>query len=159
MDISEIWNNLVFLAAPAVALVLIILAHRIPRKLVRIPAYAGSILLFLIAGFVLFLDGCELTTSTARRPGLISPDGKHVVVVRWFLPGAMGGNYAHVSIRSRFSPVATEVESGEGDPPNTPDVRWLDNRRILISYWEKGQIKACSPGPNRVEGIEVLCQE
>jgi hypothetical protein len=113
----------------------------------------------LIAGFALFLDGCELATSTARRPGIISPDGKHVAVVRWFLPGAMGSNYIHVSIRSRFSPIATEVESDGGDPSDDPDVRWLDNHRLLISYWVKGKIEACSPGPDKVKGIEVLCQK
>src|ERR1035441_1377404 len=136
MDISEIWNHLGYLAPPIVALILFVLSRRIPHKWVRIPARVGSIMLFLIAGFVLFIDGCELITATARRPGIISPDGKHVALTYWVLVGAVGFDHVHISVRSRYNPAATEVFTGlANNTPNDPEVRWLDDHRLLISYW------------------------
>jgi hypothetical protein len=100
-----------------------------------------------------------MAQSTVRRSGIISPNGRYVAVTRWFLPGAVGSNYVHVSVRSRFSPIATEVDSGPADPPDEPQVRWLDDHHLLITYWDKGQIEKCSAGPNKVENIEVLCKQ
>jgi hypothetical protein len=167
MDISEVWNNLGYLAAPLLAILLFCLARRIPRKWLRVSTCAGAIVLFLISGIALLAAGYELMYGTVRHPMIVSPDGKHVAVAYW------GGvlfdeNYVaevHVSVRSRFSPIATEVFKGQvitrllSDLPNDPEVRWLDGHRLLISRRIKGKNKDCSPGPSRVAGIEVLCQE
>jgi hypothetical protein len=138
---------------------MIFLSLRISKGWIRYPSFGISMLLFLLAGLVLYVDGCETMNSYARIPGIISPDGNHVAVVRWFMPGALGSDEVQIFIRGRFSPVATKVESGGGEPKDDPKVQWLDNRRLLITYWEKGEIKPCSPGPDRVKGIEVLCRD
>jgi hypothetical protein len=103
IDISEVWNNLGFLLALVVALFLLFMALRVPKKWIRIPAIGFGALFVVIAGLALLLDGYFLLASTARRPGLVSPDGKHVAVVRWDLVGAVGLDHVHVSIRSRFA--------------------------------------------------------
>lgn len=101
----------------------------------------------------------ELLHANSRIPSIPSPDGKHIVVVRWFMPGALGDDYVHISLRKKWSPIATEVESGGGEPPNDPTVRWIDSQRLVISYWSKGEIKPCSSSIREVDGVEILCQE
>ena len=167
MDISEIWNNLGYLAAPIIAFVLFRLARRIPRKRLRISASTMTIRFFLIAGLALVGEGISLFYWTIRRPVIVSPDRKHVAVVCWtgVLFDETYTAAAHISVRSRFSPIATEVFSeGVGartlpDLLNDPAVRWLDDHRLLISSRNDGQVKDCFPGPSRIDGIEVLCQK
>jgi hypothetical protein len=167
MDISEIWNNLGYIAAPLAALLLFRLARRMPRKWLRISARTGAMALFLIAGLALLIDGYWLLGRTVRRPAIVSPDGRHIAVARW--TGVLfDENYvaeAHVSIRSRFSPIAKEVFTDQviarllSDLPNDPEVRWLDWHRLLISSKKDGEIADCSPKPNLLDGIEVFCQK
>jgi hypothetical protein len=158
MDISEIWDNLPYVVAPAIALTLGLMAFRMKRRWVRFSAFAVSLVLFLLAGLTLALQAYVLINSTARRPNVISPDGKHVAVTRWLLSGAIGCDHAYVSIRSRFSPIAKGVDF-ECAPPAEPRVQWLDDHHLLITYWEMGEVAACSPGPDRIKGIQVLCRE
>lgn len=166
MDISEIWDNLGYLAAPLAALLIFLLARRIPRKWLRIFVRTTAIVLLLISGLTLVVALLDFARSV-RIAAIVSPDGKHVAVARW-TGGLFDENYsaeAHVSVRSRFSPIATEVFSNGvvarslPDLLNDPEVHWLDRNRLLISNGTGGQIKSCSPGTNRVEGIEVLCKE
>jgi hypothetical protein len=167
MDISEIWDNLGYLVAPIVAFLLFRLARRIPRNWLRISARAVAIVFFLIAGVALICEGYWLFCLTERRPAIFSPDGRHVAVTRWTVV-LFDVNYlaeAHISIRSRFNPFAKEVFADQvvtrllSDLLKDPDVRWLDDHRLLISSRSDGQVKDCSPGPSRIDGIEVLCQK
>lgn len=93
-------------------------------------------------------------------PAIPSPDGKRVAVVFWIMVGAVGFDHAHVVVRSWYSPFTTEAFTGLAqDPPPDPTVSWRDNGHLLISYSEKGATKPCETGPEKVSGIEVLCQE
>jgi hypothetical protein len=167
VDISEIWNNLGYLAAPILAILLFLFARRMPRKWLRISARSGAIVLFLISGLALLADGLDLFSRTVRRPAIVSPDGKHVAVANW--TGVVFDEnyaaYAHISVRRRFSPLATEVYTGEvvtrrySDISNDPQLYWLDGHRLLISTSKNSEIKDCSKGPKRVDGIEILCRE
>jgi hypothetical protein len=166
MDISEIWNNLGYLAAPLIVFVFFRFAKRVPRKWLRISARIGCVLLFIICGLGLIGDAFDLAM-TVRRPVIVSPDGKHVAVAcwKWVIFDVNYVAEAHVSVRSRFNPIATEVFA-DGvvarslpELHNEPEVRWLDDHRLLISSRNDGLIKDCSPGPSRIVGIEVLCRK
>lgn len=166
MDISEILDNLGYLAAPLVVFFLFRLVKRIPQKWLRISAHIISVLVFIICGVALILDLLFLVT-TERRPAIVSPDGKHFAVIYW-TNVIFDHNYvavAHISIRSRCNPIATEVFA-DGvvarslpDLLNDPEVRWLDGRHLLISSRSNGKVGNCPPGSNRFKGIEVLCRE
>ena len=159
MDVSEIWDNLVYLVIPVVALLLFLWSRRIRRRWLRILARTFSFLVFLLGGVALLLDGYSLASCTGRKPGVMSQNGRHVAVIYWVLTGATGSDHVHVSVRSRFSPVSTEVFNGSAQYPDQPKVRWLDDHRLLISYWERGAIMACSPTSSVSKDIQVLCQE
>ncbi|MFZ0302371.1 MAG: hypothetical protein WAL75_06785 [Terracidiphilus sp.] len=158
IDISEIWDNIELIAALVVIPALIVASFRIRKRWLRNAALGISSFLFLVVGGLTFIVGCYMVTSNARVPPIVSPDRKHVAVVRWWLPGALGDDEVHVSIRHAYSPVAVEIENGAAEPPD-PKVEWLDNNRLLITYWEKGQVRPCSTKRGKVEGIEVLCRD
>jgi hypothetical protein len=158
VDISEIWDNLEFIAAFVIAVVLIILSLRIRRLWLRYSALALASLVLVIVSGITFIIGCDMVVSNARIPAIASPDRKHIAIVRWWLPGALGSDMVHVSIRHAYSPIAVEVEKGDASPPD-PKVEWLDDHRLLITYWDKGQIRPCSDKGSRVEGIEVFCKD
>ena len=158
IDISEIWDNFEFIVALVTSLALIAASFRIRKRWLRNTALVLTSFLFLIVGGLSYIVGCDMAVSNARMPGIVSPDRKHIAVVRWWLPGALGDDVVHVSIRRAYSPLAVEVEEGTAEPPD-PKVEWLDDHRLLITYWEKGQIGPCSHGGGRVEGIEVLCKD
>ena len=124
----------------------------------RNSAFALVSIVFVVVSGVTFIIGCEMVVSNKRIPGIESPDHKHIAIVRWWLPGALGGDMVHVSIRRAYSPIAVEVENGDASPPD-PKVMWLDNHRLLIVYWDEGKIGPCSGHGRRVEGIEVLCKD
>jgi hypothetical protein len=155
IDISEVWDNFAFIAGSLVAILLAFLASRTRKRWFRLGAIASSSLAFLVTICSFLFVG--MTHSNARIPGIASPDGKHIAIVRWWLPGALGNDVVHVSVRHTYSPFAVEVEKGPAEPPD-PKVEWLDSHRLLITYFEKGQIKPCSPDGAKVKGIEVLCR-
>jgi hypothetical protein len=167
MDISEIWNHLVYFAAPFIAILLFLFTRRIHRKWLRLTLCSGAILLFLISSLILLIDGFWLMKMTVRRPSVVSPDGKHVAVALW--TGVIWDENcaanAHIFIRRRFSPIASEVYTHEvvqrecTDITKVPAFRWLDDHRLLVSRSDNGQIKDCSPGSIIADGIEILCQE
>jgi hypothetical protein len=158
IDISEIWDNFEYIVALVISLALIVASFRIRKRWLRNTALVLTSFLFLSASGLSYLVGCDMAVSNDRIPGIVSPDRKHIAVVRWWLPGALGNDMVHVSIRRAYSPFAVEVEKGAAEPPD-PKVEWLDDHRLLITYWEKGQIEPCARGGGRVEGIEVLCKE
>ncbi len=82
MDISEIWDNLGYLAAPLAALLIFLLARRIPRKWLRIFVRTTAIVLLLISGLTLVVALLDFARSV-RIAAIVSPDGKHVAVARW----------------------------------------------------------------------------
>jgi hypothetical protein len=103
--------------------------------------------------------------SNARIPPIPSPDRRHVAVIRWWLPGALGHDMVHVSIRKPHSPFASEVLYATGEPPEAaggepdPKVEWIDSRTLVIIYSEKGSLEPCSPTAKPVDGIQVLCRD
>jgi hypothetical protein len=160
MDISEIWNSLGYLVAPVVILGIAYLELRIANRLVRFAAVAVSLTLFALAVLTLVSQGFLLFDGTSRRPNANSPDGKHVAVTTWLLSHGDECDHAYVAVRSHFSPVGTGVFYGcASHPPIDPDVRWLDNSSLLISYSAKSQIKPCPNVPKYTGGIHVLCQQ
>ena len=104
---------------------------------------------------------------TARRPSVVSPDGRHIAVALW--TGVIWDENctanAHIFVRYRHSPIANEVYTHEvvqrlcSDITKVPGFRWLDDHRLLVSMDNNGQIKECYPGSKLVDGIEILCQE
>ena len=158
IDISEIWNSFGWIASPLISLALIVVSFRVRRRWLRNTTLVLTSFLFIIAGGLAYIVGCDMVVSNARIPGVVSPDRKHIAVVRWWLPGALGDDTIHVSIRHAYSPIAVEVETGAATPPD-PKVEWLDDHRLLITYWEKGSIKPCSSEGGRVAGIEILCKD
>lgn len=133
MDISEVWRNSGFLIAPLLALFLLRRSRRISTLLMRRVATASASLFLALSALALMLDGCELESCTARRPGIVSPDGKHVAIVTWFLDGA------RVDLRSRYLPWGTRVYRGRGEipinaaDPGDPVVTWTDAHHLWIS--------------------------
>ena len=157
-DISEIWDNAAFIAAFAAGVVLVVLSLRIRRRWLRNLSLAICSLFTLLTTGLLFLIGCDMVQSNARIPGLVSPDHKHIAVVRWWLPGALGDDMVHNSIRRSFSPIATEVSVGAATAPD-PKVEWLDDHRLLVTYFDKGKIEPCEPRRPQVDGIQVFCKD
>jgi hypothetical protein len=167
MDISEIWDNLGFIITPILASLIYIFARRIPRRSLRIFASACAAIIFLISGIALLAVGYYRLVLTVRCPAVVSPDGKHVAVTYW--DGVIWDEEyvarAHVSIRSRYSPIAEEVFADQvvkhllSDISKDPEVQWLDRHQLLISSKRDGQIRDCSPRRSRIDGIEVLCRQ
>ncbi len=158
IDISEVWDNFAFIAGPLIAILLVFLSLRIRKRWIRHGAIPLSLLILLVTFGLCLILVDEMVHSNSRIPPIVSPDGHHVAVVRWWLPGALGDDMVHISIRSAYIPFAVEVEKGPAEPPD-PKVEWLDSHRLLITYQEKGQIKPCSPGGNKSKGVEVLCRD
>jgi len=167
MDISEIWNNLGYFTAPLITIPLFFLSRRIHRKWLRLALCSGAVLLLLISGIFLLIDGFWLMKMTVRRPSVVSPDGRHIAVALW--TGVIWDENcaanAHIFVRDRYSPIASEVYTHEvvqrqcSDITKVPAFRWLDDHHLLVSKSDNGQIKDCSPGSIIVDGIEILCQE
>jgi hypothetical protein len=120
---------------------------------------------FVVVSGVTFFVGCDVEESNARIPPIPSPDRRHVAVIRWWLPGALGHDMVHVSIRKPHSPFASEVLYATGEPPEAaggvpdPKVEWIDSRTLVIIYSEKGSLEPCSPTAKPVDGIQVLCRD
>lgn len=164
MDLSELWR--VFLQVGGYVLFFAIcglcfyLTYRLHRRWLRIVLAAVGILLVGIGSIALWFDLTFVNSFTMRGPAIPSPDGRYVAVVYWLTPGALGSDHVHVEVRSRYSPFTTEVFTGFAqDPPNDPNVSWIDRNHLLISYSEKGTIKPCEPKTNTVKTIEVMCQK
>ena len=89
-DISEIGSNLGFIFAPVACILCLLFCSRLKRRWLK---YL-SIILFgifsMIALLSLIADCYFELRSSARIPGILSPDGKHVALVRWVLVGAIG---------------------------------------------------------------------
>jgi hypothetical protein len=164
MDLSEQWRLLyeiggyvLFFAICGLAFYLV---YRVRRQWLRIALAAAGMLLIGIGGFALWFDLVFVSGARMRGPAVPSPDGKYVAVVYWITVGAVGFDHVHVAVRSRHSPFTTEVFTGFAqNPPEDPTVSWQDDRRLLISYSEKGAMKPCHTDSKKMNDIEVLCRE
>jgi hypothetical protein len=164
MDLSEQWRLLSgiggYVLFVAICGFVFYRAYRVRRQWLRIALGAAGILLIGIGGLAIWFDLEFVAGSRMRGPAIPSPDGKHVAVMYWIMAGAVGFDHVHVLLRSHHSPFTTEVYTGLAyNPPDDPTVSWQDNRRLLISYWQKGDTKACVTGSKKADDIEVLCQE
>lgn len=135
MDVSEIW--------PFVKMVAVLggiafwLARRVSSGWVRIPARvlaAGTTTVSLVLLLLLAALGQDCSV---RAPALWSPDGEHVALLWWGTQGALGPDGAKVSVRPRGGWTAKLVFRGAGWAGSAPEVRWLDNTRLEIRYWDE----------------------
>lgn len=137
LDLSELWSWSPLLLAPLAGWSLFRLAKYIHYRWLRIPArtlawlfIAGSSL--LVGLFVLVQLGCT------RHARIWSPDGTHAVVISFIGQGALGADFANLSIRHGWSPFANRIYQGEAqwDFKNgklvSPECRWLDNTHLVI---------------------------
>jgi hypothetical protein len=164
MDLSGQWRVLAqvsgYVPLFAICGFCFYLTYRLQRRWLRIVVAAVGSLLVGMGAFALGFDFTFVSSFRMRGPSIPSPDGRHVAVVYWITPGALGFDHVHVEVRSRYSPFTTEVFTGLAQaPPNDPIVRWRDPSHLLISYSEKGTTKPCEPKASRIETIEVMCQE
>ena len=162
VDISELPFYVVVLLVLVAFVVVFLLANRSSRRWLRWPAQGGATIGAILTVFVLGFSVLGEYACTARAPLAYSPDGKHVAVMTWGLQGATGADIASVKIRHRYSPFYTTVYSGLGAAGNPavhstdPQVRWLDNRHLLIRYQEwSGYSQICASNGS---GIEVVCE-
>jgi len=165
IDISEIWDNAGVLAAFLLSAGLVVLSIRLRRRWIRVSAVVLASFVFVVVSGVTFFVGCDVARSNTRIPPIPSPDRRHVAVIRWWLPGALGHDMVHISIRKPYSLFASEVLYGTGEPPEAaggepnPKVEWIDSRTLAIIYSEKASLKPCSPTAKPVDGIRVLCRD
>jgi hypothetical protein len=164
MDVSESWRLACLSLEYALAFGLsgagFYFALRLGRRWRKFLLFACSSLLLIGSGLALWFDITFVEGSRMRGPAVLSPDGSHVAVVYWVMSGAVGFDHVYVSIRSKHSPLTTEVFRGIAQvPPDDPKVIWKDAHHLLISYWEKAEITKCEPQTHQVPGVEVLCQE
>ena len=164
MDISEVLEATVkalyYFAALALVIAGLYFGFRSRRLWIRIVLFLCSTLLVVVTALALWFDFYLMAGSTMHRPAIYSPDGKIVAVISWTLSGAVGFDHVHVRLRSRCSPVAKEVFTGLAqNPPDEPEVLWIDNQHLLISYWKDGHIEKCDKESRAILGVDVLCRE
>ncbi len=155
MDVSEIWPFVKMAAVAVLGGAAFWLARRVRSGWVRILARviaAGTttVSLMLLALLASWEHGCSV-----RAPALWSADGGHVALVWWGTQGALGPDGAKVSVRPRGGWTAKLVFRGAGWAGSAPEVRWLDNTRLEIRYWDERVYEhRCG---QRVEGVEIVC--
>jgi len=86
-----------------------------------------------------------------------SPDGKTVVFREIFMQGALGADYAKVTVRRWWSPFGELVFSGEGDL-ESPEVQWIGTSRLRIRYWDDGSRTPRSVCNSGVGLVVVVCE-
>ena len=160
IDISDFWPIMRQALVPTVPLLALLLARRIPRRWIRIPASIASSLTVCFAG-ALFLFLCLSEAGCEKRVApMYSPDGKHVALVRISLGGALSEDFAEITVRHAWWPFPETAYIGVGgwhQPTQAayPEVRWLDSSRLLIRYNPEGQ----KPCPETVAGIRLICEK
>jgi hypothetical protein len=159
MDISEILFFWKFLTAPIVAWAIFRLVKRLRPAWLRITIRAGaSILLACSLLAILFLAGAEAACSR-RAPPLTSPDGRHTALRRYAMQGALGADFAIVSIRRPWIPWATIVYRAEGawdftnEKAADPELRWLDPTHLSVRH-RFAHVLECN---NYADGVLVTC--
>ena len=163
MDISEVWFPLGLLSVPACAWIVCAVAKRIKKGWLRRPIRTMSSAVGVISasiGLVLLLVEAGCTEHVSIQ----SPDGYHLAVFRYAMQGALGDDYANVSVRRRWNPFAEQVYWGIGswdfknNKPSFPEVRWLDASHLLIRYHDRGEPDGRSVCGSQPGGVEVVCE-
>jgi hypothetical protein len=168
MDISEFLPFLKLLLIPVAGWTIFRVAKRVRRRWLRLPIkMAASAVLVIGAAFLLLLVLFE-AACTKHVPAIKSPDGRYVAVLSFAVQGALGDDYANVSVRAWWSPYAESIYSGVGswDFKNNkaydPEVRWLDRSHLLIRYRDDRTGNEGRGGPavcrGRIGGVEIVCQ-
>ncbi len=167
IDITDLWRFLTFALLPFLPLLSLIFSGGIRLRWARISVKAIGSLLLIPTG-LFFLGMCVFESAGVRHaPPLYSPDGKHVALLWFALQGALGDDYGTVDLRRSWIPFAENVYSGLGNwgfdlRPASPEVRWLDNSRLLIRYWDdrtKGDGRGGPPlCKERAATIQVVCE-
>jgi hypothetical protein len=168
MDISEIWPFLKALLFPVGGWTMLLFAKRIKARCMRLlikTVASGIVALGTIALLLLLLF--EAACSKRASP-IYSPDGQHVVLLRYALQGALGDDYAVVGLRPWWRPYTDTVYSGLGrwdfvkNSPDAPEVHWLDRTHLLIRYFDDRTGNEGRGGPatcrTRIGRIEIICQ-
>ena len=162
MDISEVLAYSELLVPVAASWMVFRLAGRIRFQLLRasirvlasVALAAGMVLIF---GLSVIELGCSKQGSS-----IYSRDGQHLAILSYTLQGALGDDYATVSVRSRWIPRAQTVYNGVGvwdfkqHRPADPEVRWLDGSHLLIrSHYLQREHTTCL---NRIGEVRVNCE-
>ena len=140
IDIADLWLFLGFALVPYLPVLGFRFSSYIKAVWIqRSVKTLTSILLFPAGLFFLFM--CLGQSACTRRASPIySPDGKHIALVEFAMQGALGADYGIVYMRRSWLPFAKKVYAGFGESrfdlrPPSPEVRWLDNSRLLIRFW------------------------
>jgi len=155
MDVSEVWPFVKLAAVVVLGGVAFWVLRRVRSGWVRIPARllaAGTttISFLVLVLFAVTEQGCSM-----RAPALWSPDGGHLALVRWGMQGALGADGAIVRVRPRGGWSSEIVFRGAGWAGSAPALRWLDDTRLEIRYWDERVYEhRCG---ERVEGVEIVC--
>jgi hypothetical protein len=166
MDIDQVWMILKLIVLPALMAATVFgLARKLRRRSMRIATRMGaSVAAVLSAGVLLFLLLGEVACTKYTRPSY-SPDGKHVATISYVLQGALGADYAIVLVRHSWYPFADHAYDGIGswdfkhEKPGSPEVRWLDDSRLLIRYFDdRTDTEGRAICRNQVGKIRILCE-
>jgi hypothetical protein len=156
MDISELWSWLALLLVPVGGWILFHFAKYIRRRWLRTSARAIASV-FLALSFVILMLLVLVELGCSEHSQIYSPDRRRVLVVSYTGQGALGADYASISIRPRWSPFAKRIFSGEAQwdfklhKLASPELKWLDNSRLSIRYYGDATCE------RRAENIEIIC--
>jgi hypothetical protein len=164
IDISDLWRYLFLGLLPFVALLILVLARYIKPHWIRVSIRTVASLVAIPAGLVLLLLCLAQSACVYHSSPIYSPDGNHVALVTVYGQGALGVDYASVSVRRAWIPIATEVYDGIGAWPGSfsvsPEVRWLDASHLLIRYSDPRHDEA--GGPHLCEdnfgSVQIVCE-
>jgi hypothetical protein len=166
MDIDEIWRILKWIVLPGIiAGTFLRLARQIRRRSMRIAIrISSSVALAFSATVLLFLLVAEVGCTKYARPNY-SPDGKHVATIAYALQDALGADYATVLVRHSWYPFADHAYDGIGswdfnhEKAASPEVRWLDDSRLLIRYFDDHTgTDGRATCRNQIGKIRILCE-
>ena len=161
MDVSETGPYLAALVAPVAVWAGYRLVKLIPWRWLRIlgwiglgwGTFAGGL---AVVALLIVETACRIHTAPTW-----SPSGRHVAILTFYAQGALGADYADVSVRRRWRPVAEHVFTSAGDAPlrdgdrHSPEVRWLSDSRLLIRHG--GRHVAPNRCGNWIDGVEIVC--
>jgi hypothetical protein len=100
-------------------------------KLSRIAGYCCSVAIFVVSGFLLFLNGCGLAKRYRSVP-CFSPDSGYMAQITEldFGPGSFN---TKVELRSRWQLFPRTVLASHNAPGDI-DAKWLSNSELIIRY-------------------------